>query len=491
MELTEEEKLRLKILKIKLRKGFHRTIKKGIRFSKKAGLILGLTLVSLCSKAPTKISAKNIFDIVSANVKDNAELLKMIEGHAQRDIITQNAIQREISNQINTLAEEFVSIRSDSLSASIDRLKNKRSRNSEIRRNFRDAVGISQISSYCLATQCAADYRALKAMGLEQIIPDDLKQNSALCVSYINNDNVKSFVHKVPNTDKAIKEFIQKNKMSGGALIMYPRDKYNYHAVSLDMPDNGFEYNDSIYQILTSSANKERKSVPISTSSFRSLAPGRKAVIIDKLDFFVAMLEKHLNGKSLAEQTALLYQGGADEFIAHISEAVNLGKKQTLAEIEDVVNKSYINMPKDKRSKEGLYLLAMVPLVHTRKTAQNMYLLDEIEKELNQFSTLDDKCAYIDKTLNKALVGMPKEEQKQFIDSLIQSSKGTPVMEQNTAVFAAYKFWQMLDERSDQDNKEPWHEVANDKNKKTLQPKDGKQPLVKIPYKRHNSRSDT
>jgi hypothetical protein len=267
---------------------------------KKVGLVTGLTLISLCSKAQAAPSFKEIFTATIKEQKNNKELLEMLEHRIKRDSAINNIVNEEINTQISLLAKEFLQARTDSLSSSIDRLKNPQSRINEIKRNFKDATGISQISSYCLATQCAADYRAMKAMGLDAIIPQNLKDNSALCCSYIRTDEVKPFAYEVANTDKAIREFIKNKKMSGGSLILYPRDKYNYHAVSLDMPERSFEYDDTSYQILTSSANKERKSVSVSTSSFRSKAPGRKAIVVDKLEFFIALLEKHIEGKSLA-----------------------------------------------------------------------------------------------------------------------------------------------------------------------------------------------
>ena len=469
MNLTEEEKLRLKILKIKLRKGLHRTIKTGIKITKKIGLIAGLALVSLCGKAQTPTSFKDILAAAITEQKSNEELLGMMENRAQKDSVANTIIQEEINTQINLLAREFLYARTDSLSASIDRLQNPRSRTKEIRRNFRDAVGISQISSHCLATQCAADYRALKAMGLEQILPQNLRESSALCRSYVRTDAVKPFAYEVANTDTAIREFIRTHKMSGGTLIFYPRDRYNYHAVSVDMPDGEFEYNDSTYQVLTSSANKERKSVPVSTASFRAKAPGRKAIIVDKLEFFIAILEKHLEGKTLAEQTALLYQGGASEFLQHICKATSIDKKQMVADIGNIVTNIHIDMAEDKRKKDGLYMLALVPLVYNRRSNKNMYLLDVIEDELDQFSSLEDKCAYLDKVLSKALTGMSKDEQKQFMDSLVYSTKDNPIkMDQTSAVFAAYNFWQIVNQSSTSGKEETWHTVANvDDNKPT------------------------
>lgn len=467
MNLTDEEKLRLKILKIKLRKGLHRGVKTGIKITKKVGLVLGLTLVSLCGKAQTQTSFKDILASAIIEQKDSGELLGMLENRGRKDSVANAIIKEEINTQINLLAKEFIYARTDSLSASIDRLKNPRSRTKEIRRNFRDAVGVSQISSHCLATQCAADYRALKAMGLEGIIPQNLRESSALCRSYINTNEVKPFAYEVANTDTAIREFIRTHKMSGGTLIFYPRDRYNYHAVSIDVPDGEFEYDDSTYQILTSSANKERKSVPISTASFRAKAPGRKAIIVDKLEFFISLLEKHLEGKSLAEQTALLYQGGADEFLQHICKATNIDKKQIIANIETTVARANVDIPQDKRTKDGLYVLALVPLVYNRRSSKNMYLLEVVEEELDQFSSLEDKCAYLDKVLSKALVGMPKEEQKQFMDSLIISSEDNSIkMDRNTAVFAAYHFWQMLNQSSTTGKEESWHKVADVADKK-------------------------
>ena len=207
MNLTDEEKLRLKILKIKLRKGLHRGVKTGIKITKKVGLVLGLTLVSLCGKAQTQTSFKDILASAIIEQKDSGELLGMLENRGRKDSVANAIIKEEINTQINLLAKEFIYARTDSLSASIDRLKNPRSRTKEIRRNFRDAVGVSQLSSHCLATQCAADYRALKAMGLEGIIPQNLRESSALCRSYINTNEVKQFAYEVANTDTAIGDF--------------------------------------------------------------------------------------------------------------------------------------------------------------------------------------------------------------------------------------------------------------------------------------------
>ena len=488
MNLTEEEKLRLKILKIKMRKLLHRCIKTSVKIIKKVGLVVGFTLVSICGKAQTSTSFKNILAAAMNDQKNGKELVVMLENQAKKDSLANNIIQDEINNQINVLAKEFLQARTDSLSSSIDRLKNSRTRSQEIRRNFKDAIGVPQISSHCLATQCAADYRALKAMGLGEIIPQSLKESSALCRSYVRTDEVKPFAHEVANTDTAIREFIRNNKMSGGTLVFYPRDRYNYHAVSIDMPEKGFEYDDSTYQILTSSANKERKSVPVSTASFRAKAPGRKAIIVDKLEFFIALLEKHLEGKSLAEQTALLYQGGADEFIQHISKATNIDKKQMVASIENIVTESNLSMSHDKRQRNGLYMLALVPLAYNRRSDRNMYLLDIVEDELNKFSSLEDKCAYLDKTLGKALVGMSKEEQRQFVESLVFSSRDNyKKMDQTVATLAAYNFWKIINKASSIGKEDIWHKVASSENKAPVQKDAKKSKDIKIKSSKQRS----
>ena len=85
MNLTDEEKLRLKILKIKLRKGLHRGVKTGIKITKKVGLVLGLTLVSLCGKAQTQTSFKDILASAIIEQKDSGELLGMLENRGRKD----------------------------------------------------------------------------------------------------------------------------------------------------------------------------------------------------------------------------------------------------------------------------------------------------------------------------------------------------------------------------------------------------------------------
>ena len=468
MQLSDEDKLRLKILKIKFRKGVHHGVKTSIKFAKKVGLVLGLTLVSLCAKSQNITSFRELLAMASDGQKNSQKLLAMVENRTMTDSIAKDFVQDEINAQINRLTEDFLYARSDSLSSSIDRLKNPRSRTREIRRNFKDAVGYSSISSHCLATQCAADFRALKAMGLEQILPQDLKEASALCRSYVQNPAVKPFAYEVANTDSDIKEFIKSHNLTGGALIFYPRDRYNYHAVSLDIPEGEFEYNDSTDQILTSGANREKKADPVSTSYFRKKAPGRKAIIVDKQDFFISLLEKHLEGKTLAEQTAILYRGGADEFLQHLCKVTDVDKKTLIANIEKTVSNNATYTQKNDRSSTGLYLLALVPMAYHRRSGKMTQALELIEKELDELTSLNDKCEYLDKSLPKALVGMTKEEQKQFIDSLIFSTLNDSLkIDSNIAAFAGYKFWQILTTSSKTDKHERWQEVSNVNKKST------------------------
>lgn len=467
MQLTDEEKKRLKILKILLRKNIHKGVRKGIKIAKKAGLVLGLTLISICGKAQNPTSFKNILALASSEQKSNVELISMIEKSIMSDSTAKKVVADEINAQIRHLAEDFLYARSDSLSSSIDKLKNPKTRTKEIRRNFKDATGISQISSHCLATQCAADYRALKAMGLEQIVPEDLKKSSALCRSYVRTSDVKPFAYEVANTDAAINKFIEEHNFSGGTMIFYPRGGGNYHAVSVDMPKEEFEYNDSIDEILTSGANREKKGVPVSTASFRAKAPGKKAVIVDKQSFFIALLENHLSGKTLAEQTAILYQGGADEFINHLYKVTNTGKEELLANIENIVLYSKNNKPETPRKADGLYLLAMVPLAYNRRSDKTLQAIETIENELNEFSLLEDKCEYLEGNLRKALSKMSKKEQEQFLGSLVFSSGGQFKMDQNTAAFAVYPFWKAFGNASQKanENEEIWHQVSNAKPK--------------------------
>lgn len=136
MHLSKEDKQKIKILKIKLRKAIHRGIKIGIKFTKKVGLVTGLFLVSLCGKSQNNVSLKSIFMTAISEQRNNKELLVILEKNAKTDSTTNNIIQNEITNRINKLAEDFLFIRNDSLYSSIDKLKNRYTRNSEIRRNF-------------------------------------------------------------------------------------------------------------------------------------------------------------------------------------------------------------------------------------------------------------------------------------------------------------------------------------------------------------------
>ncbi len=488
MQLTDEEKKRLKILKILLRKNIHKGVRKGIKIAKKAGLVLGLTLISICGKAHNPTSFNKILAMASSEQKSNVELISMIEKSIMNDSIAKKVVADEINAQIHHLAEDFLCARSDSLSSSIDKLKNPNTRTKEIRRNFKDAVGVSQISSHCLATQCAADYRALKAMGLETIIPEDLRKSSALCCSYVRTDDVKPFAYEVPNTDAAINKFIEEHNFSGGTMIFYPRGGGNYHAVSVDMPKEEFDYDDSADKILTSGANKERKGVPVATATFRAKAPGKKAVIVDKQSFFIALLEKHLEGKTLAEQTAILYQGGAAEFVDHLYKVTDIGKEEILASLMNVASESKNTQPETPRRADGLYLLAMVPMAYQRRSDKTMQAVLRIEDELNEFSSLEDKCEYLDGNLRKALSKMSKKEQEQFFDSLAFSSGGQFKMNQNTAAFAVYPFWKAFADASQKTNENDgvWHQVSNSKPKNK---ENTKQPKNKVVSKTSKQRS--
>ena len=214
-------------------------------------------------------------------------------------------------------------------------------------------------------------------------------------------------------------------------------------------------------------ANRENKGTPVATASFRAKAPGKKAVIVDKQSFFIALLEKHLSGKTLAEQTAILYQGGADEFINHLYKTTNIVKEDLLANIENVVLYSKNTKPENARKADGLYLLALTPMAYHRRSGKTMQAIEVIESELNEFSSLEDKCEYLDGNLHKALAKMPKMEQGQFLDSLASLNSGSLKMDQNTAVFAVYPFWKAFGEATQKtnENDDVWHQVSNAKPK--------------------------
>ena len=460
--MTEEDKLRLKILKIKLRRWSHHGVRWTKSNAKKLGLAVGLGLISICNANGQ--SFKNLLASARSEYKSNKELFAWVEKQAQVSPEAGAVVSEEISNQIRYLAEELMFARNDSLLSSIDRLKNPRTRTKEIRNNFKDATGVSRIAFHCLATQCAADYRALKAMGLDAIIPADLKQSSALCSAYVRNENIKPFVYEVENTDEAVKACIREHNLSGGCLIFYPRDrKGNYHAVALDMPEGEFSYNDEIDEILTSSANNERKGAPIKTASFQKKAPGRKALVVDKLGFFIAMLERYIEGKTLAEQTAFLYRGGAEEFITHLQQVTNQNKETLVASIDKVLgNVSETN--NDAHTAAGMYLLALVPLAAKRKGKDLFEMLSKLDEQ----DSVMEKVEYLNKDngkeFAKALSALSAREQQQFLASLSRDGidRYGVITDTNLAALSVFGFQQKWL------STQVWHEVAPETKKTSL-----------------------
>lgn len=461
--MVEEGKLGSKILRIKIRRWWHYGSLRVRANAKKLGVVVGLGLISLCHAHGSGL--KNLFESVKSEYKANAELITMVENQRKVNAEVEHLVSNEISAQIRNLAKSLMVARSDSLQASIDRLKDPKIRNSEIRRNFKDATGNSQTSFHCLATQCAADYRALKAMGLEEIIPEDLKRASALCQNYIKNEHIKPFIYEIENSDKEIKKFIYEHNLSGGCLLFYPRDrKGNYHAVALDMPKNGFLYNDSMDEILTSYANNERKNTPVNATSFRKKAPGRKAIVIDKLEFFIAMIERHIEGKTLAEQTAFLYQGGAEEFINHLQQVTNLKEKELTASINASVCQ-FSEKNHNQRSKDGIYLLALLPLVAERKNSNDLL---EMLAQLDKQDSVMDKIEYLNmdngKKFSAALSALPLREQQQFMAALRQEGVNQLgiMTDPNLAALSVFK--------SQQEwlSTQVWHKVAPETKKTSL-----------------------
>lgn len=474
--MTEEDNLRLKILKIKLRRWSHHGIRWTKSNAKKLGLAVGLGLISICNANGQ--SFKNLLASARSEYKSNKELFAWVEKQTQVSPEAGAVVSEEISNQIRYLAEELMFARNDSLQSSIDRLKNPRTRTKEIRNNFKDATGVSRIAFHCLATQCAADYRALKAMGLEGIIPADLKQSSALCSAYVRNENIKPFVYEVENTDEAVKACIREHNLSGGCLIFYPRDrKGNYHAVALDMPEGEFSYNDEIDEILTSSANNERKGAPVKTASFQKKAPGRKALVVDKLGFFIAMLERHIEGKTLAEQTAFLYRGGAEEFITHLQQVTNRNKESLVASIDNMIGKvSETN--NDAHTTAGMYLLALVPLAAKRKNGKDLF---DMLSKLDEQDSVMEKVEYLNtdngKRFSEAMTALSTREQQQFISALSQDGidRYGVIKDTNLAALSVFKAQQ------EWLSTQVWHEVAPETKKTSLkeQGKKSEKPTVK------------
>ena len=480
--MTEEEKLRLKILKIKLRRLLHRGAKWTKKQSKKLGLVVGLTLVSICNANGQ--SFRDLLASARSEYKSTKDLFAWVENQANRNPAARELISQELSNQVQYLAEELMLARNDSLAASIDRLRNPRTRTREIRNNFRDATGVSKIAFHCLATQCAADYRALKAMGLEDIIPKDLKQASALCRAYAQNADIRPFVYEVENTDEAIKACIREHHLSGGCFIFYPRDrKGNYHAVALDMPDGDFLYHDGIDEFLTSSANNERKGTPVKTASFRKKAPGRKALVIDKLGFFITMLERHIAGKTLAEQTAFLYRGGAEEFMNHLQKVTNQPRENILASIEKTIFDASKDA-QDNRSMAGLYMLGLV-LILAKRNGKNSSDLFYNLVELSEQETVMDKIEYLNKDLGKkfseSLSILSPEEKKSFYASIndMSTDNNGIVTDPDVIALQAFSFQQQWL------STQTWHEVAPASKKTSLkeQGKKTTKTTVKTPQK--------
>lgn len=472
--MTEEEKLRLKILKIKARRLSHRGMRWAKNNIKKTLLFMGLGLISVANAHGQGF--KNLLASAQKEYKSNAELFAWVEKQSQVNPEANAMVSDEISNQIRYLAEELMFARNDSLSSSIDRLRNTRTRTKEIRNNFQDAVGYSRVAFHCLATQCAADYRALKAMGLEGIIPADLRQASALCSAYVKHADIKPFSYEVENTEEAIKTFIREHNLSGGCLIFYPRDrKGNYHAVALDMPDGDFFYNDSTDEILTSSANIERKGVPVRTGSFQKKAPGRKAIIVDKLGFFIAMLERYVEGKTLAEQTAFLYRGGAEEFMNHLQQVTNQNKETLVASIDNLIGVAP-DTNNDPRMTAGLYLLAVVSLAGRRKNGKKLF---EMMNKLEEYDSVVEKIEYLNanngKDFSDAMSALSSKERQQFMGILRKSGEDRygQITDANLAALTVATF------AHQHEVLQTWHEVAE--TKKTMLPPQTKKtkPSVK------------